>query len=394
MSGKSTPGGITTARPKCGDRRPIRSGSRQSSGVIAPQGEWIAVARIPAVVSQEQFEQAREKLARNQSFARRNNKVNQYLLRAMVSCGRCRLACQARKLHPDNRYYICTGKARNIQRRREEICESRFIPAGQLEELVWKDLCQLLTHPEIITQALESAHGGNWLPQELQARRENLRKGQNGLQNQIDRLTEAYLSGVIPLVEYERRRGELEQSRQALEEQEQRLKDQAASHAEVAGLATSAEEFCRRVEVGLATATFEQKQQLMELLIDRVVVTDDDVEIRYVIPTSPRSEHVRFMHLRTDYFNRFDLLELVPQLPEFLFEGRRAERMFPTVEQALTDAERLGDTRHRLPLAQQLQACCLSASSYLRRGLTVLIGVAFFIGSFPIVEATFVSVKP
>jgi site-specific DNA recombinase len=226
----------------------------------------------------------------------------------MVSCGRCRLACQARKLHPDNRYYICTGKARNIQRRREEICESRFIPAGQLEELVWKDLCQLLTHPEIITQALESAHGGNWLPQELQARRENLRKGQNGLQNQIDRLTEAYLSGVIPLVEYERRRGELEQSRQALEEQEQRLKDQAASHAEVAGLATSAEEFCRRVEVGLATATFEQKQQLMELLIDRVVVTDDDVEIRYVIPTSPGSEHVRFMHLRTDYFNAPDLI--------------------------------------------------------------------------------------
>jgi hypothetical protein len=37
--------------------------------------------------------------------------------------------------------------------------------------------------------------------------------------------------------------------------------------------------------------------------IDRVVVTDGDVEIRYVIPTTPASEHVRFCHLRTDYFH-------------------------------------------------------------------------------------------
>jgi hypothetical protein len=33
---------------------------------------------------------------------------------------------------------------------------------------------------------------------------------------------------------------------------------------------------------------------LVELVIDRVVVTDDHVEIRYVIPTSPASEQVRF----------------------------------------------------------------------------------------------------
>ncbi len=41
----------------------------------------------------------------------------------------------------------------------------------------------------------------------------------------------------------------------------------------------------------------------MELLIDRVVVTDGEVEIRYVIPTSPKGEQVRFSHLRSDYFN-------------------------------------------------------------------------------------------
>jgi len=42
----------------------------------------------------------------------------------------------------------------------------------------------------------------------------------------------------------------------------------------------------------------------VELLIDRVIVTDEEVEIRYVIPTDPSSEKVRFCHLRSDYLHR------------------------------------------------------------------------------------------
>src|SRR3954453_20856283 len=44
------------------------------------------------------------------------------------------------------------------------------------------------------------------------------------------------------------------------------------------------------------------------MLIDRVIVANGDVEIRYVIPTSPSSEHVRFCHLRSDYFATPDLI--------------------------------------------------------------------------------------
>jgi site-specific DNA recombinase len=40
----------------------------------------------------------------------------------------------------------------------------------------------------------------------------------------------------------------------------------------------------------------------VELLIDRVVVTREEVEIRYVLPTSTASEQTRFCQLRLDYF--------------------------------------------------------------------------------------------
>ncbi|MDQ3687483.1 MAG: hypothetical protein M3430_18060, partial [Acidobacteriota bacterium] len=40
---------------------------------------------------------------------------------------------------------------------------------------------------------------------------------------------------------------------------------------------------------------------LVELLIDRVVVSNEEVEIRYVVPTNQASEQVHFSHLRADY---------------------------------------------------------------------------------------------
>jgi site-specific DNA recombinase len=69
----------------------------------------------------------------------------------------------------------------------------------------------------------------------------------------------------------------------------------------LAGIVGSVEDFCERVRGGLANATFEQRRKLVELLIDRVIVREEEVEIRYVIPTDPSSEQVRFCHLRSDY---------------------------------------------------------------------------------------------
>ena len=279
-------------------------GQAASSRVPTPAAEWVPVATIPVIIDQEQFDRVRAKLAHNQQGASRNNTAHSYLLRALVSCGVCQLSCTARQLNPGYDYYVCRSKTDAVCAHLHHRCPARYIPARQLDELVWQDLCEMLTHPEIVTQALHRAQGGSWLPQELQARRENLRRGQVALQNQLDRLTDAYLNGIIPLPEYQRRRADLEQKRQGLEEQAQQIGQQANRQEELAHLCTSVEGFCGRVQTGLVYATFEQKRKLVELLVDRVVVTDGDVEIRYVVPTNPSSEHVRFCHLRKDYFHR------------------------------------------------------------------------------------------
>jgi site-specific DNA recombinase len=267
-----------------------------------PEADWIFVAHIPPIISQEVFDLAQARLAHNKSFARRNNKVNQYLLRALVSCGRCQAACTCRALDKGRyRYYICNGKGKAIHSRRLDKCPNRYAPADQLDDLVWHDLCELLRQPDFITQALQQAHAGFWLPQELQARRTTLQQSASRLQKQLDRLTEAYLAAVMPLAEYQRRRQDLTQKLHSLTQQQSQLAAQVDRHREIAALTTSLQDFCNRVRLSLDNATFEQKRQLIELLIDRVIVTDDTVEIRYVFPTSTGSEHIRFCHLRLDY---------------------------------------------------------------------------------------------
>jgi hypothetical protein len=81
----------------------------------------------------------------------------------------------------------------------------------------------------------------------------------------------------------------------------QQLEGQVDRQGEVARVGLSMEEFCRRVREGLDQATWEQKRQLIEWLVVRVIVTDGEVEIRYAIPTSPAGEGTRFCQLRADY---------------------------------------------------------------------------------------------
>jgi site-specific DNA recombinase len=279
----------------------LRSIGKGESAVERSKEEWIPIP-VPAVVVQDVFDQVQTKLSLNQGKALRNNKAHQYLLRGLVSCGTCRLSAHARTLHSDRyHYYVCKGHTDALRIAPEERCKSRYVPVSQLDELVWQDLCAVLTQPEIITYQLERAHGGHWAPQELRARIDTLSQAESLLKHQQARLLEAYLAGVINLEEFERKRSELTRKQQALATQRLQLEMTIAERVELSSLAASIEAFCTRVRPMLEHATFAQRRQLVELLIDRVVVTENEVEIRYVVPTQPEGPYIPFCHLRTNY---------------------------------------------------------------------------------------------
>jgi site-specific DNA recombinase len=268
---------------------------------------------VPPIIAEETFAQVQAKLDTNQQSAARNTR-HEYLLRALVSCGACRLSCTARQSRAGYRYYLCRGHTDALRAAQGQRCNSRFIPAGQLDELVWADLCALLTDPAQVAHALQRARGGAWLPQELQARQAAIRHALSQLERQQQRLLDAYLAQVIGLDELQRKRQDLDRRHATLAAQQRQLDATTEQRLELAAVAHGIEAFCQTVRAGLATATFSQRRLLAELLIDRVVVTGSDVEIRYVLPTSPDGPHTPFCQLRKDHLGG-------PAAPGYLDQG-------------------------------------------------------------------------
>jgi site-specific DNA recombinase len=211
-SGRTQPG---VAQRRKSALQKVGSGQSQR---VAPTEEWLAIP-VPAIVSQETFDLAQARLDQNKQTARRNNTAHEYLLRTLVSCGACKLACTGRCLHPGYDYYVCRGRTEALRAAKGERCIARYIPASALDDLVWRDLCQVLAEPSLITHELERAQMGEWLPQALQARRKTLQEALAQLERQQTRLLDAYLAEIIGRDEFERKRPEVQQTQNGLSQQ-------------------------------------------------------------------------------------------------------------------------------------------------------------------------------
>jgi site-specific DNA recombinase len=284
-------------------KSPLEPVGRGVSTRAHPSQEWITVP-VPALVPAEQFDLVARRLAANQRSARRST-THPYLLRGLVSCGICRLSCSGvTRTASDTRYryYRCQGKRAPVSSGRLRCCPARFIPATQLDELVWADLCAVLHRPELVAQALERARSGAWVPEELRRRQATLGHVRAGVTRQRQRLLEAYLAEVIDLAAFQRQDHLLAQQAADLLAREREVAAHGERLLEVSAIARSMTTVLQRLRASLDQAAFAQRRQLVELLIDRVVVTNGQVEVRYVIPTTDHSTTTRFCHLRSDYF--------------------------------------------------------------------------------------------
>lgn len=312
---------------------------------LRPEDEWVTIA-VPPLVSREEFDLVHAKLAQNQQTARRNNRSQQYLLRGLLNCGRCQLRCTGSTRNGKYHDYACRGHVDPLRAAQGQRCTTRYIPVGQLDAAVWQDLCAIVTDPAHLAAALARAQGGLWLPQELQARQATVQQTLDQLARQQHRLLDAYVAGVVELPELEREKRELTQRQSGLLVQLRQLHAQAAQHVERQTIADGLEAFCDQVRAGLTQATFDQQRLLVELLVDRVIVTDSVVEIRYAFPTTRDGPHRPFCQLRLDY--RGGVPERVPDIrgsprQSGAVHRRRLQHQALTLEPRLPAARRVRD---------------------------------------------------
>lgn len=103
------------------------------------------------------------------------------------------------------------------------------------------------------------------------------------------RRVDAYQAEVIDLAELKARRERIRGRRQVLTaqgDQEQRLQ---AERQAAKAVWSDLEAFCRRIRSRLDEATLAERQRVLRLLIERVIVGEDSLEIRHVIPMAARA---------------------------------------------------------------------------------------------------------
>jgi site-specific DNA recombinase len=247
-----------------------------------PRDQWIAID-VPPIVSREIFQQVQALRPLRQAEARRNNTRHDYLLRPRVSCAVCGLAASGRP-RGHHAYYICNGHLSRVQTGRAQYCSVRAIRVDRLDPMVWADVCRLLSNPAIITEALRRANRGELVQDDTRERLRHLQHARHTAERQVERLVDAFTAEVITLEELKVRRRGLEDRIRFLAQQEQDLRGQQQQNLRIDELCANIEVLCQGVRLGLHTLDFARRRQIIELLVDRVLISHDEIEVRYAIP--------------------------------------------------------------------------------------------------------------
>ena len=110
-------------------------------------------------------------------------------------------------------------------------------------------------------------------------------QGQVKLANrELSRLLDAYQCGALELPELQKRRQLVNSKLETLNREQELIRKIVAEKTKEINIKASLEEFAALVSSSLQRISFENKQKLLRMVLDKVVVNDWRVDVHYNIP--------------------------------------------------------------------------------------------------------------
>lgn len=258
---------------------------------LRPKEEWIPIS-VPPIIDLATFQAAAGRARANEAFSPRNLQEGGYLLRRLVRCGRCGCSCSALtskqtyggKVHC-NHYYGCLRTSSGFLK--QERCAQRRIRADVLDELVWDEVSTRLQDPALVLQAYQDHATRRRVSSEQggATEKDDRLNQQIKLANkELSRLLDAYQGGALELPELQKRRQLVNSKIEMLNREQEVLRKIAAEDKKETDIKASLGEFAALVSSSLKRISFENKQKLLRIVLDRVVVNDWRVDVSYNIP--------------------------------------------------------------------------------------------------------------
>jgi len=256
-----------------------------------PPEEWIAIA-VPPLVSPETFALAQEQLKRNQELSARRTK-RPSVLQGLLICAQCgyalcRVSARAPGIGQRYYYYRCLGS--DWRRGGERRCPARPVRVEQLDDLVWEQVWQLLNEPELIQREIERRLAEFRQSSPVEQRKENLARELARVEQQTDKLVDAYQEGLLALGELRQRVPELKKRQLALAKELDGLNMQVLEQSRLAEINPSMERFLEHIKASAQNLTVTDKQKIVRLLVKDVVIGPDSITINHSIPLAQHPE--------------------------------------------------------------------------------------------------------
>ena len=282
----------TRARGERHGRRPTRRDQ--------PADKWTLIP-VPALVTDELFQLAQDRLRQNAHFAKRNTK-QPTLLQGILVCRECGYACYRTTTRTTTKriyYYRCIGSD-NYRHVGGRVCNSRPIRADELDELVWEQVRRLLEDPALVRAEIDRRLVALRTEHPAARRREALERDLVRAGAAVGRLIEAYQEQLISLDELRARTPALRKRETTLRAQLDALDAELHDAETYLKLADTLEGFLARLGGGLDELTTEERQRVLRLVVRVVLIggEDDTVTVRHSIPTPSGGGHDGSCQLR------------------------------------------------------------------------------------------------
>ena len=246
--------------------------------------EWIEVP-VPALIQPNVFAMAQERLAENKALSPRRTKLPT-LLQGLLVCGQCGYGLYRTSTKTTKRqvqYYRCLGSDR-YRHLRGPVCSCKPIRQDYLDELVWKEVVQLLRSPELVRNEIQRRIQESLSSDPAQQRKERLEKELNRLGTQSDKLLDAYQEDLLGLSELRRRMPALRHRQAALEKELEGVRLQALENGQLLELNASLETFLKALNRSSETLDVMERQKITRLIVKQIIVQAETLVIQHNIP--------------------------------------------------------------------------------------------------------------
>jgi site-specific DNA recombinase len=251
----------------------------KSSRRMRPREEWQPFS-APAIVSEETFELAQQRLVQNKKMAARRTK-RPYLLRGLIECECCQMHmfCDTQSGN-----YMCAlsrpAYARDCGR--TPCTNKRRIPVPQLDELVWREVKAILKKPALLKKQYPE------LKDKIHPRAAGSLEVIDGkladVNKQIIRTNDLFIRGILPKDEHATKYRDLESRKKQLTRQRDKVAGEHLEHQDIEQLMASFTTFAKTIKSRLDDADFETRRSIVEQLVKRVLVGKKVITIEHIAP--------------------------------------------------------------------------------------------------------------